>query len=603
MKVKHRFVRTLLVALSAMLFSFHVSAQTAEHIVILWDVTGSLLPQESGVVDPYSGETLPAYHAGNGLFVPLKEAVIDCIEYVEEDPSTQITVIAFHESIRKRFSSNATKDGKADLVKEVKELKYVPHGTTNIVDPIKNFYSIVDPDKINYMFLFTDGDNDHPGTRPLFAPTLNAWESKAGSRNAFGFYVLVHKDADRQEVRDAASTQDNFWIVPDAKVRIKICTLPSVLKYNVRDDKGPKMVAMQGRSKNASGRIVLDVDDQYYDVICSDANISDADFCVEVKPKRGVNPPTHHVIMLTPGLEGADEYTFVGPQQVKLEVSNLPERSLNLVVENKNFGTGSYYDSFCGVSSRSVPVTTDIEVEFSDQAKKDNSSARMEVCLVDRIDGQEISFESQNLKLYINGEERTSLTLTPDMTEVELSLIGSSETDGGTYYGRIRLLPSNLDNCHVNGSPEIFKWRFSFRHKMNPLKVGLTWLLIILLAAFLIWMLVLKPMIYPRFGSIQKVFNIPGYAPLIIRFKGARLVELAASHQKKQSWWNRFWTGKIIYATHPAFVSPMSFKPSRGRRILTRVQAGTYHVMPNPMPGVGSATINDLRKNIRINVN
>ena len=593
----------MLAIMAAVFLSCNLAAQTAEHVVVLWDVTGSLLPKESGVIDPYSGQKLPAYSSGNGLFVPLKEAVMDCIEYVEEDPSTKITVITFHDFIRDRFSYNATKEGKAALLEVVKNYRYEPHSKTNIVDPIKAFYGLVDPQKINYMFLFTDGDNDHEGTKAQFAPTLNDWMSKAGSRNAYGFYVLVHEEADRPEVRDAAEAQDNFWIVPDAKVRIKICTLPSVMKYNVRDEKGPKMVSMKGKYTNAEGKLALDVDDQYYDVLCSDEDIDDGVFSIEVKLKHGANPPSHHAIMLTPRVENVDEYTFVGPQQVKLEVSNLPERSLNLTVENRNFGTGSYYDSFGGVSSRSVPVVSDVKVEFSDQAKLDNSSARMEVYLVDSRDGQEISFKSQNLRLYINGEERTSLTLTPEMTSVELSVVGSSETERGTYYGRIRLVPSSLDNCHVNGSPEIYKWRFSFRHKMNPLKVGITWLVIILLTAFLVWMLVLKPMIYPRFGSIQKVFNIPGYAPLIIKFKGARLVELAAAHQKKQSWWNRFWTGKIIYATHPAFVSPISFKPNKGRRILTRVQAGAYHVSPNPMPGVGSATINDLRKNIKINVN
>ena len=81
------------------------------------------------------------------------------------------------------------------------------------------------------------------------------------------------------------------------------------------------------------------------------------------------------------------------------------------------------------------------------------------------------------------------------------------------------------------------------------------------------------------------------------------MVVVAASHPKKQSAWNRFWTGKIIYKTHPAFVTPIIFKPSRGRRVLTKVQVGTYQVMPNPMPGIGSATIFDIKKNLKINVN
>jgi hypothetical protein len=33
------------------------------------------------------------------------------------------------------------------------------------------------------------------------------------------------------------------------------------------------------------------------------------------------------------------------------------------------------------------------------------------------------------------------------------------------------------------------------------------------------------------------------------------------------------------------------------------VPAGAYQVLPNPMPGVGSATIIDIHKNLKITVN
>ena len=595
-------LRVFLILLLASV-SLETRAQKSENVVILWDVTGSLLPTKSGVTDPYSGQVLPTYSKGNGLFVELKEAVMDCIRYVEEDPSTQITVVTFHDYIRDRVSRNASSDGKEELLDFVKSYKYQPHKYTNIVDPIRTFYGLIRNDKINYMFLFTDGDNDHPETRPQLIPTLNSWESGTGGRDAYGFYVLVHPDADQPDIRQSVESQDNYWIVPNAKVRIKTCTLPSTIKYNVRDDKGPKQVNITGKFKGIQGNITLNSDDQYYEVSCSDSDVSDGVFSFEVKPKSGVTPPSRHDVMLTPQVSRADEYTFVCPAQVRLEVMNIPERSLNLTVDSKNFGDASYYDSFCGVSSKAVPVNTEIKVEFSDQARKENSSARMNVFLVDRKGEQKVTFESQKLDLCINGKEATSVILTPDMTDVTLSITGNSETKGGNYYARIELIPTGLDNCLINSSPGVYKCRFSFKQRWNPLKLGLAWGLVILMGAFLLWMIVLRPIFYPRFGSIQKVFNVPGFAPLIIKFKGARMVVLAASHPKKQSLWNRFWTGKIIYKTHPAFSAPIKFKPSRGKRVLTLVQAGTYHILPNPMPGIGSATITDIRTNKKITIN
>ena len=251
----------------------------------------------------------------------------------------------------------------------------------------------------------------------------------------------------------------------------------------------------------------------------------------------------------------------------------------------------------------SKPVISDIKVMFSEQAKKENSSAVMKIYLVDKKTEQKVSPDSQNLTISVDGKELTgdSILLTPEMSNVTLSISGQPETKSGPYYGRVELVPSNLDDYSINGAPDVFKWKMSFSHKWNPLKLSLTWLLGILAAAFILWMFILKPIFYPRFGSIQKTFNVPGMAPLIVKFHGSRMVVLAASHPKKQSGWNRFWTGRILYKTHPAFVAPITFKPRKGHKVLAKVQAGTYQVMPNPMPGIGAATIVDTRNNLRIN--
>jgi hypothetical protein len=81
------------------------------------------------------------------------------------------------------------------------------------------------------------------------------------------------------------------------------------------------------------------------------------------------------------------------------------------------------------------------------------------------------------------------------------------------------------------------------------------------------------------------------------------MVVVSATPQKKQSGWNRIWTGKIIYKLHPAFITPMIFVPGRGKKILVRTQSGAYQISPNPMPGIGAAVITDVRKNLKINVN
>ncbi len=597
-------LRILSIVIFIASLSLNAAAQTGERIVILWDVTGSLLPQKEGIKD-LDGSKIPVYTQGNGMWKDLKEAIIECIQYAEEDPGNEITIVTFNDDIRDVYSQKASAEGKQSLVDYVRTYKYKSHKYTNIVAAVNKFYSLLGKEKINYMFLFTDGDNDHPTTKAQLIPTLDSWTTRTSGHDAFGFYVLVHPDADKSDIRNSVQSQDNFWIVKDAKVRIKICSFPSSLKYNIRDERGPKTISIRGKYANADGKVQLVSNDQYYDIICSDVAIANGKLDIEVKPKEGVVPPASHTLILTPQLSDADPYTFVGPKEISLSVSNLPERSLVLSFEDKNLGKASYHGAFLISKAASKPVLSDIKVEFSDQAKAENSSAVMKVYLVDKKTEQKISPDSQNLTISINGNVLAdgSFKLTPEMTNAVLSISGQPGTKSGSYYGRIELVPSNLDNYSINGAPDVFKWKMGFSQKWNPLKLGLAWLIGVLAAAFLLWMFILKPIFYPRFGSIQKTFNVPGMAPLIVKFKGARMVVVAASHQKKQSGWNRFWTGRILYKTHPAFVAPISFKPCKGHKVLARVQAGTYQVLPNPMPGVGAATVVDIKKNLRINVN
>ena len=603
-KSQRSILRVLSTVLLIASLSLNAAAQNGERIVILWDVTGSLLPQKEGMKD-LDGSKIPVYSKGNGMWRDLKEAIIECIQYAEEDPGNEIIIVTFNDSIRDVYTEKASAEGKKSLVDYVRNYKYKGHKYTNIVDPVKKFYSLLGKDKINYMFLFTDGDNDHPATKAQLIPTLDSWTTKTFGQNAYGFYVLVHKDADKSDIRNSVESQDNFWIVKDAKVKIKICSFPTSLKYNVRDEKGPKTISIRGKYANADGRVQLVANDEYYDIVCSDVAIGNGKLDIVVKPKEGVTPPPSHTLSLTPQLSDADPYTFVGPKEISLTVSNLPERNLALTFEDKNLGKASYHGAFLMSKEESKPVSSDIKVEFSDQAKVENSSAVMKVYFVDKKTEQRISPDSQNLTIFIDGKELTgdSFKLTPEMSNVTLSIMGQPGTKSGSYYGRVELVPNNLDNYSINGTPDVFKWKMSFTQKWNPLKLGLAWLLGILAAAFLLWMFILKPFFYPRFGSIQKTFIVPGMAPLIVKFHGSRMVVIAASHQKKQTGWNRFWTGRIIYKTHPAFVAPVSFKPRRGHRVLARFQAGTYQVMPNPMPGIGAARIVDIRNNLTINVN
>ena len=273
--------------------------------------------------------------------------------------------------------------------------------------------------------------------------------------------------------------------------------------------------------------------------------------------------------------------------------------------ESVSFGTVEYYPSFLWVDSKTTPVTKTFNFDFSQDAKQYNSYAEFQ--FVDN-GGKAISTDIMQIKIDGKKCPNNRFRISSDVASKELTFEFSPNAQDGKHQGYLKLVSHQLDRLDsqplkAGQKVDAFQWTLNYDKRMNPLAKVLMWIGIGLLAMLTIWFFIFRPIFYPRFGSIQKTFNVPGMAPLIVRFKGARMVVVAASHPKKQSAWNRFWKGKIIYKTHPAFVAPIIFKPSKNKSVLAKVQVGTYQVMPNPMPGIGSATIIDIKKNLKINVN
>ena len=140
-----------------------------------------------------------------------------------------------------------------------------------------------------------------------------------------------------------------------------------------------------------------------------------------------------------------------------------------------------------------------------------------------------------------------------------------------------------------------------FKHHLNPLFVWISWIATVLAIIMLLWFLVFRRIFYPQFRSCQKTFFIPNQAPLIVKLTGARMV-IISSEQKKQGFWDALIKGPVYYKVHPVFTSPIAMRPVK-RKVLVKADSSIYHVSPNPMPGVGTATIDNIRSNMHITIN
>ncbi len=141
-----------------------------------------------------------------------------------------------------------------------------------------------------------------------------------------------------------------------------------------------------------------------------------------------------------------------------------------------------------------------------------------------------------------------------------------------------------------------------FRHHLNPLLAWLSWIATVFAFVSLLWFLIFRRMFYPQFRSCQKTFIIPNQPPLIVKLTGARMV-VVSSKQKKQGFWDALIKGPVVYKNHPAFISPIIMRPMKGKKILAKVDGSIYRVSPNPMPAIGTATLDIIHSNIHITIN
>lgn len=270
-----------------------------------------------------------------------------------------------------------------------------------------------------------------------------------------------------------------------------------------------------------------------------------------------------------------------------------------------DFGTVEYYPDFLWSKSSVTPVKKIFDFDFSQDAKDDpNSFAEFQ--FVDN-DGKPIN--TNEMQVFIDGKQLVDnkFVVKSDVSSIVLLFTFSPTVKEGNHQGYLKLINHQLDRLDsqplTSGQKvDAFQWTLSYDKCMNPLAKALMWIGIGIIAILAVWFIVLRPIIYPRFGSIQKTFNVPGMAPLIVKMTGARMVVIS-SEQKKQGFWDALIKGSVVYKSHPSFISPITMRPTKGRKILVRVDSSTYRVSPNPMPGIGTATIDNIRSKMHITIN
>lgn len=165
------------------------------------------------------------------------------------------------------------------------------------------------------------------------------------------------------------------------------------------------------------------------------------------------------------------------------------------------------------------------------------------------------------------------LEITPHDKEIRLGIEFTPTAKEGTHKWFLKVLDNggfdriNEYSTEDDALPLLLEWKAEKNDISNPLAMGLGWLLVILMGALLVWLFVLKPMMYPTFkvGNIQ---IISGSYFSTKRINKARKLVVTSS-SKKQSSLNSFFTGKIIYERNEMWKDEWELHPKgKGARLV-----------------------------------
>lgn len=226
---------SMLTIAACLLFAVSGSSQNfkKEKRIYLLDITKSMFGLE-GTPD---------------IFDEVRQALYDGIENIE-NPETIITIIPFQgtNTYTQEKLPNWTFTLNDGILKDVKKmidsytLKTVPGHNTDIYSALKKGQEAIDPDRLNYIYLLTDGAQSKKGSTVKFNNQdlillLNGWCNLAQKKDVNLFYVMLTEAAKNEKIIEIVKKQCNAFVVDDATGKIiYLRPTSSELRVNLLDN-------------------------------------------------------------------------------------------------------------------------------------------------------------------------------------------------------------------------------------------------------------------------------------------------------------------------------------------------------------------------------
>lgn len=494
-------------------------------------------------------------------------------QYLKDDinklsPTSTVTIIPFQHVVYPVMAFDKAHFNWDNIEKKFNG--YIQNITnTNICSAWDNGVTKLDPNKDNYFFLLTDG-NDNVEGMPQVIKRIYNWCNH--SKNSYAFYVMLTPMARNPELDKAVkSCKTVFEIDANGHPQPFGAFTPNILRLSTLDLR-PRILSFSAAGEYAIQAIS---NDPLFNVQMM-GNIKDGKVIVKVTPKLPIST-------ISQRLKGKDSYTFNAKLKGKgviilndtlsVIISNKPERVLNILSEEPDMGKASYYKSFLFCKEKKQDtLSVNLKNIFNQEASKVHSSVILKCSSADGYKGYSVLY---NGKICAD----SLITLQAGTVPGILSIIFNKDSKTGKRHFKLTPVEGSINQLErINDDPAInyeLTLRAHYSVITNPLKVALIIAGIIILGLLILWFLFLKHQFYPTIKIGRYTINEPYYS--CKKIQGARKVVFCA-RSKKQNALTKLFKGRIEYEVNAVWTSELVMEP-RKRGLSPRTK-GKYNIDP-----------------------
>ena len=184
----------------------------------------------------------------------------------------------------------------------------------------------------------------------------------------------------------------------------------------------------------------------------------------------------------------SEEITIVNPT-VKVQMSNTPERSLDILSEEVSLGKATWYDSFLfwGESNQDT-LSVDLKTYFNEEAIKASAAVHFQITDTEGNNDFQLLYNNQPI------ESNKIILRSEDKSPSILSVVFETSAKEGKRYFEIKPI-TNVALDNINEQP-VEQYKLSLRSEYevnwNPLKIIVMWLCIIMLRVNAGWYLLIS---------------------------------------------------------------------------------------------------------------